>query len=69
VAMVCILLQDLTRANHSFRLFLIDGVISLPVAVAGFWMLPDVPEIAKPWYLTEKVRPLNLILMASLKEY
>jgi hypothetical protein len=37
------------------RLFIIDGVISLPVALAGFFILPDVPEISNPWYLTEKV--------------
>lgn len=35
-------------------LFIIDGVISLPIAIAGFWFIPDVPEIAKPWYLTEE---------------
>jgi hypothetical protein len=37
------------------RLFIIDGVISLPIAIAGFFVLPDVPEISNPWYLTEKV--------------
>ncbi|GAM37431.1 hypothetical protein TCE0_024f07348 [Talaromyces pinophilus] len=35
-------------------LFIIDGVISLPVALAGFFILPDVPEISNPWYLTKK---------------
>lgn len=35
-------------------LFVIDGVISLPIAIAGFWFIPDVPEIAKPFYLTEE---------------
>ncbi|KAL2848597.1 major facilitator superfamily domain-containing protein [Aspergillus pseudodeflectus] len=35
-------------------LFIIDGVISLPIAIAGFFVLPDVPEISNPWYLTEK---------------
>ncbi|KAF2648482.1 putative MFS transporter Liz1/Seo1 [Lophiostoma macrostomum CBS 122681] len=34
-------------------LFIIDGVISLPIALVGFWLIPDVPEISKPWYLTE----------------
>ncbi|KAJ5497553.1 Major facilitator superfamily domain general substrate transporter [Penicillium fimorum] len=29
-------------------LFIIDGVISLPVAISGFFILPDVPEISKP---------------------
>ncbi|RDW93622.1 uncharacterized protein DSM5745_00944 [Aspergillus mulundensis] len=34
-------------------LFIIDGVISLPIALLGFIVLPDVPEISNPWYLTE----------------
>lgn len=33
-----------------------DGIISLPVAIAGFFVLPDVPEISNPWYLSDKVR-------------
>ncbi|TQB73981.1 hypothetical protein MPDQ_005312 [Monascus purpureus] len=32
-------------------LFLIDGIISLPIALSGFFILPDVPEISNPWYL------------------
>ncbi|KAL3433094.1 major facilitator superfamily domain-containing protein [Aspergillus tetrazonus] len=35
-------------------LFIIDGVISLPVALLGFVILPDVPEISNPWYLTKQ---------------
>ncbi|KAF2474660.1 MFS general substrate transporter [Lindgomyces ingoldianus] len=35
-------------------LFVIDGIISLPIALAGFFFLPDVPEISKPFYLTEE---------------
>ncbi|KAH8695134.1 pantothenate transporter [Talaromyces proteolyticus] len=35
-------------------LFIVDGIISLPVAIAGFFILPDVPEISNPWYLSEK---------------
>ncbi|KAL2847213.1 major facilitator superfamily domain-containing protein [Aspergillus pseudoustus] len=35
-------------------LFIIDGVISLPIAIAGFFVLPDVPEISNPWYLTKE---------------
>mgnify|MGYP000968391357 CR=1 FL=1 len=37
------------------RLFIVDGIISLPVALSGFFILPDVPEISDPWYLTKKV--------------
>lgn len=34
-------------------LFIINCVISLPIAMAGFFMFPDVPEICRAWYLTE----------------
>ncbi|EKV15709.1 hypothetical protein PDIG_13910 [Penicillium digitatum PHI26] len=37
-------------------LFIIDGVISLPVAISGFFILPDVPEISDPWYLSKEAR-------------
>lgn len=33
-------------------LFVIDGIITLPVAIAGYFVLPDVPEIARPFYLS-----------------
>lgn len=33
-------------------LFIIDAVISLPIATAGFFMLPDVPEITRAWYFS-----------------
>ncbi|KKY22255.1 putative pantothenate transporter [Diplodia seriata] len=35
-------------------LFIVDGIISLPIALAGFFVLPDVPEISKPFYLTKE---------------
>lgn len=39
----------------TYRLFIVDGIISLPVALAGYFVLPDVPEISKPFYLTKEV--------------
>ncbi|KAL7918072.1 major facilitator superfamily domain-containing protein [Trichoderma austrokoningii] len=33
-------------------LFIINTVISLPIALAGYFMIPDVPEITRAWYLT-----------------
>ncbi|PQE32823.1 Pantothenate transporter protein [Rutstroemia sp. NJR-2017a WRK4] len=39
---------------HFERLFIIDGVISLPIAIAGYFILPDVPEIAKAWYFSKE---------------
>ncbi|OQD91122.1 hypothetical protein PENANT_c001G09889 [Penicillium antarcticum] len=35
-------------------LFIVDGIISLPVAISGFFILPDVPEISSPWYLSQE---------------
>ncbi|KAF4952430.1 hypothetical protein FSARC_12647 [Fusarium sarcochroum] len=34
-------------------LFIIDTVISLPIALAGFAFFPDVPEISRSWWLTK----------------
>jgi ACS family pantothenate transporter-like MFS transporter len=34
-------------------LFIIDTVISLPVAIAGFFILPDLPEITRAWYFSK----------------
>jgi MFS transporter, ACS family, pantothenate transporter len=36
-------------------LFIIDGVISLPIAIAGYFVLPDVPEICRAPYLSKEV--------------
>lgn len=41
-------------------LFIVDGVISLPIALSGYFLLPDVPEIANPWYLNKEVCSLVL---------
>jgi hypothetical protein len=45
------------------RLFVIDGVISLPVAISGFFVLPDVPEISNPWYLSKEVCLSHYIIL------
>ncbi|CAM1510673.1 Fc.00g010080.m01.CDS01 [Cosmosporella sp. VM-42] len=43
-----------TNGFHGWQwLFIIDTVISLPIAVAGFFFLPDVPEITRAFYLTK----------------
>ncbi|KAF2184029.1 MFS general substrate transporter [Zopfia rhizophila CBS 207.26] len=34
-------------------LFIIDGIISLPIAFAGFFIFPGLPSSKKPWWLTE----------------
>ncbi|KAJ4208354.1 hypothetical protein NW767_001458 [Fusarium falciforme] len=45
---------DGVHGFHGWQwLFIIDTVISLPIAVAGFFFFPDVPEITKSWYFTK----------------
>jgi len=33
-------------------LFVINTCLALPIAIAGFFVLPDVPEITQAWYLS-----------------
>lgn len=48
--------------THGYRgwqwLFIINTVISLPIAVAGFFFMPDVPEITRAFWLTPAEREL-----------
>ncbi|KAG7097118.1 hypothetical protein E1B28_004496 [Marasmius oreades] len=39
-------------------LFIIDGIITLPVALYGFWIFPDVPAMTKAFYLSDEERLL-----------
>ncbi|KAJ3776541.1 major facilitator superfamily domain-containing protein [Lentinula raphanica] len=39
-------------------LFIIDGVITLPIAFYGFWIFPDVPATTNVFYLSEEDREL-----------
>ncbi|PSK42039.1 hypothetical protein B9Z65_3953 [Elsinoe australis] len=34
-------------------LFIVNGIISLPIALAGYFVMPDVPEITRARYLTK----------------
>ncbi|KAK5729768.1 hypothetical protein LTR17_011634 [Elasticomyces elasticus] len=34
-------------------LFIMDGVISTPIAIAGFFLIPDLPENSRAFYLTK----------------
>lgn len=37
-------------------LFIIDGVISLPIAITGFFFIPDLTDNSRVWYLSEEER-------------
>jgi ACS family pantothenate transporter-like MFS transporter len=36
-------------------LFIFDGIISLPIAIWGFWAIPDQPRDTKAWWLISEV--------------
>jgi MFS transporter, ACS family, pantothenate transporter len=35
--------------------FIIDGIITMPIALYGFLVFPDVPATTKAFYLSEEV--------------
>ncbi|OJJ43593.1 hypothetical protein ASPZODRAFT_73970 [Penicilliopsis zonata CBS 506.65] len=37
-------------------LFIFDGIISIPIALAGFWLIPDSPATSRVFYLNETDR-------------
>lgn len=39
-------------------LFIVDGIISLPIALAGFFLLPDMPDTTRARYLSVTDRAL-----------
>ncbi|KAI8625212.1 MFS general substrate transporter [Xylariaceae sp. FL1651] len=44
-----------TGGFHGWQwLFIINTTISLPIAIAGFFLFPDVPEITRAWWLTKE---------------
>ena len=43
---------DGVNGFHGWQwLFITNTVVSLPIAISGFFLLPDLPEITKAWYL------------------
>ena len=36
----------------SLGLFVVDGIITMPIALLGFVFLPDQPEVCRAWYLS-----------------
>jgi len=55
-------------------LFIVDGIISLPIAVAGYFVLPDLPETTRARYLTEDVcrlfiQCIHWLILPSRRRY
>ncbi|PSN67048.1 major facilitator superfamily transporter, partial [Corynespora cassiicola Philippines] len=47
-------------------LFIMDGVISAPICLAGFFLIPDLPENTRAFYLNENDRALAKKRMESV---
>lgn len=46
---------DGVHGFHGWQwLFITNTVVSLPIAISGFFFMPDLPEITKVWYLTPR---------------
>ncbi|PNP73566.1 hypothetical protein FNYG_13085 [Fusarium nygamai] len=43
--------------------FIIDGIISLPIAIAGFFLYPGVPTSPRVWWLSEDHQKLAQVCM------
>ncbi|KAJ0280159.1 hypothetical protein COL940_006411 [Colletotrichum noveboracense] len=44
---------DGVHGYHGWQwLFITNTIVSLPIAISGFFFLPDLPEITKAWYFT-----------------
>ncbi|KAI0479204.1 major facilitator superfamily domain-containing protein [Xylariaceae sp. FL0804] len=51
--MAAVFTMDGTGGYRGWQwLFIINTVISLPVAIAGFFLFPDLPEITRAWWLS-----------------
>ncbi len=48
--------------------FIIDGIITCPIAFFGYAYFPDLPEITRATYLSEKERKLALGRLPPKKE-
>ncbi|KZM24959.1 uncharacterized protein EKO05_0010497 [Ascochyta rabiei] len=47
-------------------LFIMDGIISAPICIAGFFLLPDLPENTRAFYLSDSDRALAKRRMDSV---
>lgn len=47
-------------------LFIMDGVISLPICFAGFWLYPDFPETTRAFFLNDSDKELAMKRMQKI---
>ena len=43
-----VLIHCMSRLYHFLGLFIIDGVITIPIALIGYIIMPDLPTTTKP---------------------
>jgi ACS family pantothenate transporter-like MFS transporter len=43
-------------------MFIFDAIIGIPIAVWGFWAIPDLPHNTRAFYFTEEVGLLTLTM-------
>jgi ACS family pantothenate transporter-like MFS transporter len=46
--------------TYEFRVFIIDGIITCPIAIMGYLYFPDTPELTKAPYLSTSEKELAL---------
>lgn len=49
-------------------LFIIDGLLTIPVALYGFFLFPDTPHTTKAFYLSDEERSLAIARLPELRE-
>lgn len=47
-------------------LFIMDGIISLPICIAGFWLYPDFPETTRSVFLNTEDRAFAITRMERI---
>jgi ACS family pantothenate transporter-like MFS transporter len=43
-------------------MFIFDAIIGIPIAVWGFWAIPDLPHNTRAFYFTEEVGVVTLTM-------
>lgn len=54
--------------TFSNRVFLIDGIITMPIAIMGYMYFPDTPEKTKASFLKESEKRLALTRLPPKRE-
>lgn len=49
-------------------LFIVDGLLTIPVAIYGFLLFPDTPQTTTAWYLSEEERKLAISRVPKVEE-